>query len=146
MKKYLRFLFLFIFLVSIDQIFKFSFSAISICNKNIAWSIPIASGVFYFIWMIIFSLLIYNFLKSKHYFEKIALAIILSGAFSNIIDRLLRGCVIDFIDLKIWPVFNLADIYITIGIIFIVINILRNTKYPPTGNHPQGDKIPDTKY
>lgn len=132
-EKNFRFSALFFLLILIDQIFKFYFSAISICNKNIAWSLPIASGVFYFLWLIIFFILIYNFLKRKNYFEKISLVLILSGAFSNIIDRLLRGCVIDFIDLKFWPVFNLADIYITIGIsLFIVIYI----KY----------KIPDTKY
>ena len=128
MKNYFRFLLLFIFLVLIDQVFKFSFSAISICNKNIAWSISVAPGVFYFIWLIIFFLLIYNFLKSQSYFEKIASALILSGAASNIIDRVWRGCVIDFIDLKVWPVFNLADIYITIGILFLFLNILRNYK------------------
>jgi len=128
MKNYFRFLLLFIFLVLIDQVFKFSFSAISLCNKNIAWSIPVAPGVFYFIWLIIFFLLIYNFLKSQSYFEKIASALILSGAASNIIDRVWRGCVIDFIDLKVWPVFNLADIYITIGILFLFLNILRNYK------------------
>ncbi|MFA7319293.1 MAG: signal peptidase II [Parcubacteria group bacterium] len=43
-----------------------------------------------------------------------------SGAVSNILDRLRFGCVIDFIDLPFWPVFNLADIYITIGAMAIV--------------------------
>lgn len=60
--------------------------------------------------------------------------LILSGAVSNAIDRLHFGCVIDFIDLKFWPasnawsvalagwpVFNIADIYITIGAIILII-------------------------
>jgi signal peptidase II len=130
MKNYLRFLFLLFFLVLIDQIFKFSFSAISVCNKNIAWSISVAPGFFYFFWLVIFFLLIYIFLKSKRYFEKIALVLILSGAVSNMIDRVSHGCVIDFIDLKFWPVFNLADVYITIGVsVLIILNILRNSKF-----------------
>ena len=62
-------------------------------------------------------------------FEEFGLLIIISGALSNIIDRIFNGYVIDFIYLHykdfFWPAFNFADIYITIGIIMIVINILR---------------------
>jgi lipoprotein signal peptidase len=45
----------------------------------------------------------------------IALGIALGGAASNLIDRVRRGGIIDFIDLKIWPVFNIADAAIVIG-------------------------------
>ena len=62
-------------------------------------------------------------------FEEWSLLIIISGALSNIIDRIFNGYVIDFIYFHykdfFWPAFNFADIYITIGIIMIVINILR---------------------
>ena len=61
--------------------------------------------------------------------EERGLLIIISGAISNIIDRIINGYVIDFIYFHYkdfyWPAFNFADIYITIGIIMIVINILR---------------------
>jgi len=40
------------------------------------------------------------------------------------IDRLFFGCVTDFIDLRIWPVFNFADIYITIGAMALLMEIL----------------------
>jgi signal peptidase II len=129
MKNYYRFIFLFIFLVSIDQFFKSIFSVNSTCNKNIAWSIPIASGVFYFFWLIIFFWLIYCFVKSENNFERTALAFALTGATSNLADRLIHGCVIDFIDLKFWPVFNLADIYITIGVAVLIIKFIKS-KYP----------------
>lgn len=56
------------------------------------------------------------------------LLLIIAGAISNLTDRVLFGCVIDFIDLKFWPVFNLADIYITIGAIAVIIEILRKNK------------------
>lgn len=121
MKNYIRFLFLLLLLVSVDQLLKLSFLAVSLCNKNIAWSLPMQPGFFYFVWIIIFLFIVYYFLKSQDYYKKIALVFILCGAVSNIIDRLARGCVIDFIDLKFWPVFNLADIYITIGVIFLII-------------------------
>ena len=61
--------------------------------------------------------------------EEIGLLIIISGAISNILDRIFNGYVIDFIYFHykdfFWPAFNFADIYITIGIIMIIINILR---------------------
>ncbi|OGI25089.1 MAG: signal peptidase II [Candidatus Moranbacteria bacterium RBG_13_45_13] len=125
MKTNFRFLFLLLSLVSLDQLSKFIFHENSICNKNIAWSIPIAPSVFYFLWAIIFLFLIYCFLNRKH-FEKTALVFIISGGISNIIDRLAHGCVIDFIDIKIWPVFNLADVYITIGILMLLLEYIKS--------------------
>lgn len=47
---------------------------------------------------------------------ELGLALILGGAIGNLIDRLRWGYVVDFIDLRIWPVFNVADSCITIGI------------------------------
>jgi signal peptidase II len=45
----------------------------------------------------------------------IAFSLILGGAIGNLIDRIVYGHVIDFIDFRIWPVFNVADSAITIG-------------------------------
>jgi lipoprotein signal peptidase len=45
----------------------------------------------------------------------IALGAALGGAASNLIDRAARGRIVDFIDLRVWPVFNLADAAIAIG-------------------------------
>lgn len=70
------------------------------------------------------------------------LILIMSGAFSNVIDRLYFGCVIDFIDLKFWPasiaiplsgiagwpVFNIADVYITVGAIILITKYLVRNK------------------
>jgi len=44
----------------------------------------------------------------------------LGGVLGNLIDRLLRGYVIDFIDLQVWPAFNVADAAITIAVIGLV--------------------------
>lgn len=48
------------------------------------------------------------------------LGLMLGGAFSNVLDRLIRGAVVDFIDLRIWPVFNLADVAIVVGALLFV--------------------------
>jgi len=48
---------------------------------------------------------------------RVAIGAALGGAASNLYDRLTRGAVLDFIDLGWWPVFNLADVAITCGVI-----------------------------
>ena len=53
-----------------------------------------------------------------------ALGLLLGGALGNLADRLVRGCVFDFIDLRFWPVFNLADCAITVGVGMLVVRIL----------------------
>jgi len=67
-----------------------------------------------------------DFLVEKHYLpirelivRKIAIGFILGGAIGNMIDRLRLGYVVDFIDFRVWPVFNLADSFITIGAVIL---------------------------
>ena len=73
--------------------------------------------------------IIYLLLNSHDYLEYWGLFIIICGAIANIIDRSLNGYVIDFIYLHInqysWPAFNFADIYISVGIIMIILNMLK---------------------
>ena len=59
------------------------------------------------------------------------LALILGGAAGNLIDRLRFGHVIDFLDFRIWPVFNVADSAITVGVMLILIGLCRKgVRYP----------------
>jgi signal peptidase II len=125
MKIKTKFLFLFSSLVVLDQFAKYTFS-VSICNQNIAWNIPIAPAIFYFVWIVIIVILIYAFLNAKIIGQKYFLILIFSGAFSNIIDRVRLGCVVDYIDLKFFPVFNLADAYITLGAILLLALVLKS--------------------
>lgn len=60
----------------------------------------------------------------------IPLILILAGGVSNLADRLLRGFVVDFIDINLFnfPNFNIADIAITLGIVSIIIYIIKSMK------------------
>ena len=69
---------------------------------------------------------------SKKKSEKLAFFIILIGAISNILDRAMNTFVVDFISIHYrnyyWPAFNLADIYITIGIIMLIVSFFKISK------------------
>jgi signal peptidase II len=54
----------------------------------------------------------------------VAFGLILGGAIGNIVDRLRFGYVVDFIDLRWWPVFNVADSAISIGVTLLLLRIL----------------------
>jgi len=57
--------------------------------------------------------------------ERVCLGLILGGALGNLVDRLRFGFVIDFLDFRIWPVFNLADSGVCIGGILMVFFLLK---------------------
>lgn len=67
--------------------------------------------------------------RKKHsYAYKLALCFILAGAAGNLLDRLFFGYVIDFLDFRIWPVFNIADSAISVGAVLLGWSILRPQK------------------
>ena len=64
---------------------------------------------------------------------RFALLLISAGAIGNGLDRLFRGYVVDFIHIHHWPVFNVADIYITVGALLLVLaGWLRSEPCPPS--------------
>ena len=77
-------------------------------------------------------LIIYLMYISNKKLEKLAYFIIIIGAISNILDRTINTFVVDFILIHYseyyWPAFNLADIYITIGIIMLIISFFKVSK------------------
>jgi len=75
--------------------------------------------------IILISALIYYLIKKSSTFSIInfAISMIIGGGISNLIDRIFRGSVIDYIDINYWikyPVFNIADIFIVIGVIIVI--------------------------
>jgi signal peptidase II len=63
-----------------------------------------------------------------------ALALLAGGAVGNLIDRVRLGAVVDYIDIHIWPVFNVADLAVTVGAALLVISLVDRT--PPTAADP----------
>lgn len=67
-------------------------------------------------------------LRADHISQILGLALVVSGAIGNVIDRLRFGAVIDFLDIHVlgyhWPAFNAADSFICVGVLFLLIHAL----------------------
>lgn len=98
-----------------------------------AFGIQIGNRLFFTLFALIASIviLVYLFrLKPENFLARFALASIFGGAVGNLIDRIAYKEVIDFIDIRIirWPVFNIADIAVTIGMILLIAFVIFNNK------------------
>ena len=54
-----------------------------------------------------------------------ALGILTGGVMGNLLDRLRTGHVVDFLDFRVWPIFNAADVFVFIGAIFLFVFIIK---------------------
>ena len=104
-------------------------------NTGIAFGLFKDQGiVFIVIPVIAVILLLFNIYYYRHNEEAlsrtylVAFSLILGGAIGNLIDRIVYGYVIDFIDFRVWPVFNIADSAITIGAVIIVFQCFKFSK------------------
>jgi signal peptidase II len=75
--------------------------------------------------IVIFLYLRRNYLK-KGLWVDIAIGLIIGGALGNLIDRVWLGFVVDYIDLRIWPVFNLADSAVVVGSLLLATYLWNN--------------------
>lgn len=118
---------------ALDQITKFFIREVTIIrgffsftleqNKGVAFGVEIPLSVTIPLTAVLIILGI--FLADKHMNLRkntaVFLAgIVIGGAFGNLFDRVMHGYVIDFISIWKWPVFNLADMFVTIGIFSII--------------------------
>ena len=139
------FLFLSIFIVLIDQFTKYLiiynkklfinkdfllFKLELVKNYGAAFNILSGNRIFLSLVSIFFSILLIYLIFKKNTLNSLDLysySFILGGTIGNGIDRIYRGFVVDFINLNIinFPVFNIADISINIGFIFLLYNIFK---------------------
>ncbi|TRM06900.1 lipoprotein signal peptidase [Staphylococcus hominis] len=102
-------------------------------NNGAAWGILSGKmGFFYIITLIILVVLIIFYIKETKYnvFMQVAISLLFAGALGNFIDRVFNGEVVDFIDTNIFgydfPIFNIADSSLTIGVIFVIIALIKD--------------------
>lgn len=116
--------FLFLGLIFIDQVSKLFVSQFSprwvTCNPGGSWGVPIPVPILIFatigilVWMIS--------IQWKQRGSVLASIFIISGGMGNLIDRFMNGCVIDFISVASFPLFNIADILLSLGCIFLLLS------------------------
>ena len=137
-----------IFIVLIDQLTKYLifynhkiflnkdfllFKLDFVKNYGAAFNIFSGSRGFLSLISIIFSILLFYLIFRKNNlnsFDLYSYSFILGGTIGNGIDRIFKGFVVDFINLNIinFPVFNIADISINIGFVFLLFNIFKNNR------------------
>lgn len=94
-------------------------SVTHVINPGAAFGLfPDQGGLFVVIAIVVVVAILayYRYLPSHNWLVRFSLGLQLGGALGNLADRLQYGYVIDFIDFKIWPVFNLADVAIVTGV------------------------------
>lgn len=128
-------------IVLIDQITKFLVRA----NLQLKESVPVISNIFHltyihnfgagfgilqqqqwilvFISVVVVGIILYNLdrVKDKEILLQFLVGFILGGTIGNMVDRISYGFVKDFLDFRIWPIFNVADSFVTIGVIGLII-------------------------
>jgi len=128
-------------IVIIDQIAKFLIKT----NFQLNQTLPIINNIFNLTyihnfgagfgilqqqrWVLIFvSIIVIGFIlyyldkiNGKEILLQLLFGFILGGTIGNLIDRVIYGYVIDFLDFRVWPVFNFADSFVTIGVIGLII-------------------------
>lgn len=101
-------------------------------NNGAAFSILIGKRLFLIIITLLIIITIIYYIKKNNVKDKIniiAFSLVLGGSIGNLIDRIIRGYVVDFISIKVFkynfPIFNIADSFICIGVFLLVFISLR---------------------
>lgn len=100
-------------------------------NTGAAWSILSGHSTLIIVITICLLIFVYNMMFSyeENRFNNLAFGLLFGGIIGNFADRIFMGCVRDFIDVNIFgynfPVFNIADIGIVLGVIFLIISTIK---------------------
>ncbi len=92
-------------------------------NDGIIFGFHLPLAVIYLLTFVLLVMGVYMVMENnlwKDRFHLTALALIASGAIGNLIDRIVHGHVVDFLKIYWWPTFNLADVFIVVGVLLFV--------------------------
>ncbi|MFH1387432.1 MAG: signal peptidase II [bacterium] len=95
-------------------------------NTGAAFSLFVgySSGLAAISLMVVIAIIYFHYKKPNDRLLQLGLASLLGGSLGNLVDRLTRGFVVDYIDFGFWPVFNFADIMINVGVAILAYSIL----------------------
>jgi len=97
-----------------------------LCNEGSAWGIIENQLLLKVVTIILITVVIRVYVKEKNKVLRFGWLMIFLGGFSNLLERIIYNCVIDYWKVfSWWPMFNLADVLITFGVFLIVINFSR---------------------
>jgi len=131
-----------VFVVALDQLTKYLIKA----NLDLNSTIPLLDGIFHITYIqnsgaafsmfqnktgfliamqltVITIVLVYLIKRQKkeHWCLLVSLSLIAAGGIGNLIDRAINGYVVDFLDFRFWPIFNVADISVCVGCGLLVV-------------------------
>ncbi|MBU1245986.1 MAG: signal peptidase II [Nanoarchaeota archaeon] len=125
-----KFIWIAILIVFIDQVSKFFLTGVhkGIINytTNTGAAFSILTGFNNLLMIVATIVAVFVFIFAKNYkIYRLPLAFILGGIIGNLIDRMFFGFVRDFIDFKVWPIFNIADSFNVIGVVLLIILLFK---------------------
>ena len=100
---------------ALARLFKFTY----ISNTGAAFGMfPQLGTIFMVVAILVIGgiIIFYKQLPTENVWVRVSLGLQLGGAMGNLVDRLLRGYVVDFVDIGFWPIFNIADLSIVVGV------------------------------
>lgn len=101
-------------------------------NDGAAFSILVGKRILLILIAVLVIVMLIRYIKKNNIqnkLELVSISLIIGGSLGNLMDRVIRGYVIDFLDFKIFnynfPIFNLADTFIVIGVILLLLKEIR---------------------
>lgn len=104
-------------------------------NEGAAFSILNGKTIFLIVISIIVIIILLNYIRKNNIKDSlsiISISLVIGGSLGNLFDRITKGYVVDFLDFHIFgynfPVFNIADTFITVGVFLLFISLNRKEK------------------
>lgn len=122
---------------ALAKIFRFTY----ITNTGAAFGMfQQLGGLFMIVAIVVVAgiIIFHNHLPIGNFWVRVSLGLQLGGALGNLVDRITRGSVVDFVDIGFWPIFNLADLSILLGVTLLAYHL-----WNEENSLDQVDKMPN---